>query len=218
MNILMISPQSPPKNSPESMQVGRYLKELDRHHNIILVNTPVESGWTVKDDSLDFDLKNTNIITLHLPLHGKLTRLISSKYFKHFCVPDKDFWIRYKTSYILDKLTAEPDVIYSRSMPFSSALLALELKRKTKLPWIMHLSDPFFDNPYRGKSSNEILIAKYEYDCFNEADYITVTTKNMLEFYEKKYPDFSDKIKISPNVMPNIVDKYIDRKEMKKSK
>jgi glycosyltransferase involved in cell wall biosynthesis len=204
MNILIISPQAPPKSSPESIQVGRYLKELDKDNNITLITTPIEKGWIIKDDSLDFDLKNTNIITLHLPFHNNLTRIISSKYFKHFHIPDKDFWIQYKTSYILNQLINQPDVIYSRSMPFSSALLALKLKRKTQLPWIMHLSDPFFDNPYRRKSLNETIISKYEYQCFNEADYITVTTKNILKFYQKKYPKFSDKIKISPNVMPKL--------------
>jgi len=202
MNILMISPASPPKNSPEAMQVGRFLQELDKYHTIILATTPIEKGWVIQDNSLQYDFKNIKILELKLPFHNKMIRLLSSKYFKFFALPDKDFWIKCKLPYILNKVTNKPDVIYSRSMPFSSALLALRLKRKTKLPWVMHLSDPFIDNPYRKKSFNEKLLVRYEYECFNEANYITVTTENLLKFYQKKYPLFSKKIKLSSNVMP----------------
>ena len=218
MNILMITPDSPPKSSPESIQVGRYLQELDRNHNIVLVNTPIEAGWVSGDKSLELTLERTKTISLSMFLHKFMVRLFSSKYFQKFAIPDKDFWIKYKASYVLSQITQRPDVLYSRSLPFSSALLALRIKRKTNLPWIMHLSDPIYDNPYRIKSSNDNQLKKLEYACFTEADFITVTTDKMSHFYKEKYPSFSDKIKVSPNVMPSREDHIVEETVLENDK
>lgn len=203
MNILMISPQSPPKNSPESIQVGLYLEELNKNNNITLVNTPA-FGWTKNDSSLTKDLLNTKKFTIKLPFHSILLRVLSSKYFKSLHFPDSDFWIQYKTKKII-KIIGKNDseIIYSRSAPFSSALLALKVKEKTNLPWIMHLSDPWVDSPYKNFSSDieKIRAEKLERKCFKKADKIMLTTKSMAKFYKEKYPEYSHKIKLSHNVM-----------------
>ena len=96
MNILMIAPHAPPKNSAEAIQVGRYLKELDRYHHVTLITTPFEHGWVKKDVSLEIKLINTDVLILTLPLHQYTSRLLSSRYFKYFSSPDKDFWIKFK--------------------------------------------------------------------------------------------------------------------------
>ncbi len=202
MNILMISPQAPPKNSPESIQVGRYLEELDKHNHITLVTTAVERGWIAKDDSLDVELLNTDIITLQMPFHNAVIRVLSSQYLKPFVLPDKDFWIRFKASSIIRKLTFQPEIIYSRSLPFSAALLAKDLKHQLGVPWIMHLSDPWVDSPYRTAFRNEKLMMQLELSCFNEADAITVTTESVASFYRNKYPKAANKIFVSSNIMP----------------
>ncbi len=203
MNILMISPQSPPKNTPESMQVSRYLQELDKEHQITLVNTPADGGWSVDDSSIDVILKNTHIITMKLWFHKVTLRFLHSRLLKHFLLPDETAWIRYMTSYILRKNISKPDIIYSRSVPFSAALLAKDLKFKLQVPWIMHLSDPWFDSPYRVKTKYEKKLAAYEFSCFKNADSIMLTTESTADFYKKKYPQFSEKINVSRNVMPS---------------
>jgi len=202
MNILMISPPSPPKNTPESMQVGRYLEELDKEHHITLVNTPANGGWSVEDSSLEVPLKNTHIVTIRLWFHKFTIRLLHSRLFKHFLIPDQTAWIRYMTSYVLKKSTIKPDIIYSRSVPFSAALLAKSLKEKLQIPWVMHLSDPWFDSPYRQKTKDENKLANYELSCFENADTIMVTTKSVAEFYREKYPKCAHKILVSSNVLP----------------
>ena len=204
MNILMISPNSPPKSSAESIQVGRYLQELDKSHHITLVTTPVERGWVSEDKTLLLGYRYVDVHLLSLPLHHILIRILSSRYFKWLVFPDKDFWIQYKSSFILQNLSRNPDIIYSRSVPFSSAILALKLKQKLNIPWVMHLSDPVYDNPYRRKMGKENKLQQEEYRCFKESDYITVTTESIANFYINKYPQFQNKIKITPNVMPHM--------------
>jgi glycosyltransferase involved in cell wall biosynthesis len=204
MNILMISPNAPPKNSPESMQVGRYLQELDKSHHITLVTTPVERGWVAKDDSLNIKLTRTDVISLHYPFYRFFVRLLRLRFFGYKSLPDNDSWICLQASWLLKKIEVPPDILYSRSQPFSSALLAREVKKKTNLPWIMHLSDPWADGPYR--SVPNYLRSKdhtYERICFSSADLITVTTDEFRAFYIRKYPEFTEKIKVIPNAMPD---------------
>jgi len=205
MNILIISPNAPPKNSPESIQAGRYLQELDKKHHIILVTTPVESGWITADSGLHVALSNTDIMILKLTFHKIVARFLASRYFRRLLVPDKDFWIASKGAWLTKQLHLRPDVIYSRSLPVSAALLAFELKKKLSLPWIMHLSDPWGDNPYVTSGSMKRKLTMLEVRCFEAADAINVTTDGIAEFYRSKYQHLADKISVFPNVMPNIL-------------
>ena len=207
MNILMISPQSPPKNSPESMQVKRYLEELDKQNNITLVNTPSDGGWVTNDDTLKVSLINTHVITMKLWFHKFIIRSLHSRFLKDYLVPDETAWIRYMTSYVLRRNTRVADIIYSRSVPFSAALLAMDLKKRLQVPWVMHLSDPWFDSPYRKKTNKEKILENYEASCFEYADAIMVTTESMSSFYRNKYPNYAHKVSVSSNVMPAAVNK-----------
>lgn len=42
----------------------------------------------------------------------------------------------------------QPDVIYSRSDPFSSHLVARRLASRTRMPWVAHFGDPLTGSPY----------------------------------------------------------------------
>ena len=217
MNILMISPSAPPKNSPESIQVGRYLYELDKKHRVRFVTTPVESGWVKEDSALLSDLTNTDILILKLPFHKMVTRILASRYLRRFSMPDKDFWLKSKENWLTKQLHHQPDLIYSRSLPVSSATLAFELKKNLSLPWVMHLSDPWSDNPYL---TSEVLIknlSDLEIKYFEAADAITVTTDGMAEFYRSKYHDFAEKISVSHNVMPDVLSELSNRNYCRKT-
>ena len=200
MRILLVSPNAPPKNSAESMQVGRYLAELNRKHRVILVTTPEERGWVVNDRSLDIGLDDVERLVLRLPFHRLASRLVASRHARRWVRPDAFFWMAGRASSVVRRLQEQPDVIYSRSLPFSSALLARALKKRLRVPWIMHLSDPWLDNPYLAfKSERE---NEQEYSCFLAADGISVTTECLMDFYREKYPEFGEKLFVSPNVMP----------------
>lgn len=200
MNILLVSPNAPPKNSAESMQVGRYLVELNRKHQVILVTTPEERGWVVNDPSLDIGLDDVEKLVLRLPFHRLASRLVASGYVRQWVRPDAFFWMAGRASWVVRRLRERPDVIYSRSLPFSSALLARALKKRLRVPWIMHLSDPWLDNPYL--AFGNVMENEQEYSCFLEADGISVTTECLMNFYREKYPEFGEKLFLSPNVMP----------------
>ncbi|MCW5867626.1 MAG: hypothetical protein KIS61_10210 [Candidatus Eremiobacteraeota bacterium] len=94
---------------------------------------------------------------------------------------------------------AIPDVIYSRSFPSSSALMALKLKKAFKVPWIMHLSDPWADSPLRRDSPRvRAKNQKLERACFENADVVCLTSQKTIDFYSKKYPGV--RYELFPNV------------------
>lgn len=214
MRILTIAPDAPPKNAPESIQVGRYLGELCRRHEVTLVTTPVEHGWVRADPALTVEAQTLERIELRLPFHRVAMRLLSSRFGAHALrlssrfaggrrVTDKDFWIAWKAGQVLGSLDATPDIVYSRSTPFSSALLGGALADALRRPWVMHLSDPWADNPYRGGGAprNEVE-QTLEAECFARASAVTVTTQSQAAFYRRKYPRHAGKLAVSPNVLP----------------
>ena len=202
VNILFIAPNAPPKNSAEAIQVRRILNELDRKATGTLVTVVADdTGWARRDTTLDLALTNFNTRTLRLPLHRLTHRVLTSHRFKRFLRPDSYVWITWMAESIARNLHQKPDVIYSRSSPMSAALLARTLKQKLNVKWIMHLSDPWADNPYGASHPHD---HSDEARCFADADYITLTTQHQARFYQQKYPQHAKKIGVSPNVMPEV--------------
>lgn len=200
--ILLIAPDAPPKNSPEAIQVRRILAELDKFTSGRLVTAVPNtiSTWGQADTTLELPLKNYDTELLSLPLHTLLGRVLMSHRFSVLHKPDNMFWIQWMASRIIRNLQKKPDIIYSRSCPFSAALLAKKLKARLNIPWIMHLSDPWTEHPYGKAHPSD---QKDELECFDSADRISLTTEGQAKFYRQKYPRFADKMMISPNMMPD---------------
>jgi glycosyltransferase involved in cell wall biosynthesis len=201
-NVLIIAPNAPPRNTAESIQVRRILAELDARAvgRLITVRPDATGSWAQRDGSLGIQLETFDTKSLALPFHALTNRVLMSHLFAAYHIPDSMLWIRYMAGLIVKDLRKKPEVIYSRSSPMSAALLAHKLKLKLGVPWIMHLSDPWAENP------DKILHPRdnaYEAACFHGADLITLTTDGQAEYYRKKYPSFAQKIVVSPNVMPH---------------
>lgn len=200
LHILMIAPQAPPKNTPEAIQVRHLLHQLDRHVTGRLVTTAAtnQAGWVRTDHSLEMPLEHFDVQELALPLHRLAMRILLSHRMKYFHVPDPQFWITCMARSVVDSLARKPTILYSRSSPMSAAILACKVKRSLNIPWIMHLSDPWADSPDAPASPRN---ARYEAQCFAQADKISLTTEGQAAHYRQKYPAAAHKIFISPNMM-----------------
>lgn len=202
MNILFVSIAAPPKSGAESLQVGKYLHHLTKKAAITLVTTPVlDTGWKKKDESQFYALEGIKeIIEINtISSFGRWSSFVSKKLFNRWLnKPDTDFLFHWKKEAVLKRMSSKPDVIYSRSTPFSSAILANKLKQKLSVPWVMHLSDPWTDSPY-GSYKNSYNV-EAEKECFGRADLISFTTTECLSFYSEKYPGHRSKFFVCPNV------------------
>lgn len=203
MNILLVAPNAPPKNSAESIQVGRFLAALDPAVRVTLVTTPIVHGWVWQDSTLAFDRPGLQVVTPALPFHRLTQRILSNRHLSALHVPDADFWLPWYAQWLSRQLKDKPDVIYSRSAPFSAALLAQRLKDIFGCPWLMHLSDPWADSPYRSMPPGRAAADRaLESACVADADLITLTTEGQAAHYRANYPDRANAITVTSNMMP----------------
>ena len=200
MHILLVAPCAPPKNSPEALQVGRFLAALPANVRVTLVTTPVVSGWEWGDPSLAVP-GGVEQITIELPFHRLTQRILRNRHLRRFHVPDTDFWITKFARSVADRLSSEVDVIYSRSSPFSAAMLGRELKQVLGRPWLMHLSDPWAGSPYRAASSSPSDFA-LEDECVQAADLVSLTTEGQARLYSERYPILNGRFVVAPNMAP----------------
>lgn len=84
--------------------------------------------------------------------------------------------------------------IHSISYPYSSHLVALELKQKYNLPWIAHFFEPWMDSPFfpnndRITKSNKL----WERSVAQYADIIIHNSDEMCKSWKERYGDLVDK-------------------------
>src|SRR5690606_29703164 len=156
--ILFASISAPPKNAPESLQAAKYLKYLTLENDVTLITSQVAGGWRPKDDTLTGLLKNiTCIITLPIWSNKYIYHLVKRLSPWLLQQPDEDAPFHWKYKQVVKQLKDYvPDIIYSRSTPLSSHFLAYKLKKIYQKPWVMHLSDPWVDNPYNKFKDKEL--------------------------------------------------------------
>lgn len=205
--ILIVSLAGPPKSGPESLQTGKILKYLDKdRHQITYVTERIlegkAGGWNASNPDLLRMLDGINPIYRLPALSHPYARFAINKLAGSFAhKPDPYFFFHWQWKRIIHKIKSRPDIIYSRSTPFSSAVAALKLKRHFGCKWVMHLSDPWTLSPlYDIPRSYRAWHEQMEQACFDHADVITFTSEKTIALYEKKYPQHTGKLKYFPNV------------------
>ena len=202
--LLWVSIAFPPKNDPECLQTGRYFKALSKSEDleIEVITSSNPTLFMPVDNSLT-EYDNGYSRKIEIPIHEtKLTNYILRKLIPGgIDIPDSKFTFHWQWREALKRLNAKPDVIYSRSNPLSSAFMAYKIKQSLKVPWIMHLSDPWVDSPLHTftKKSYEFH-RKWEETFFDSADAICLTSLRAVEFYKDKYSSYGQKIHWFPNV------------------
>lgn len=80
------------------------------------------------------------------------------------------------------------DYLHSFSYPYSSHLVALELKKKYGIPWIAHFYEPWGDNPYR-RYSNKVITrnSEWEDEVVRASDVIIHNSDLMCQSWRNKY-------------------------------
>jgi glycosyltransferase involved in cell wall biosynthesis len=200
MRILLVSISAPPKNSAESIQTGRYLKHLTENHEVTLLTTKVQGGWEPADAGLEHYLQKVSRRIELSNLHPRIISVIK-KFSPQLLVPDEQIFFTMQVSGAIKAIGKKPNLIISRSAPFSSALMASKLALHWNVPWLMHLSDLWVDSPFLNLSpKTHNRQAHLERQSFEQATAITVTSKKVMDFFKNKYPGLSSKIEFLPNV------------------
>jgi len=203
LNILFVSIAFPPKSDSEGLQVAKYFKYL------------------VRDKSLNIDVVTSSDKTLFMPIDENLKAyakgyrdIIKVNFFENKYVnflmrkinpsslnyPDSKFRFFKKYKSVIKQLHNKPDIIYSRSMPLSSTIMAYKLQKEFQVPWVLHLSDPWTVNPIHHLGDAKAWNEEIEKRCFESATVLSFTSNKTIELYAKKYSEYQSKMQLFPNV------------------
>jgi len=203
LSVLFVSIAFPPKSDSEGLQVAKYFKYL------------------VRDKTLNIDIVTSQDKTLFMPVDENLKKyavgyrqiikvpFFENKYFNFLMrkinpsslnYPDSKFGFYKKWQSVIKQLKNRPDIIYSRSFPISSTMMALNLQKEYEVPWILHLSDPWTVSPIHTLGDAKEWNEKMERECFENATFLSFTSEKTIELYSRKYPEYSSKMIFSPNV------------------
>jgi glycosyltransferase involved in cell wall biosynthesis len=199
MKVLLVSIALPPKNDPESLQTAKYVKYLAKTNGVDAVTSKSPTLWMPFDGKLLNYIKDVNqIISLRI-IEPKYLSIFINKLLRRFVWPDTRFTFWMQSKKVINQLIEKPDVIYSRAFPLSSIFMAKKLKDYYKIPWVLHLSDPWVESPLFDYNKSKYH-QKKEKSSFQNADIISFTSLSTLKIYKKKYPEFIEKYKYFPNV------------------
>lgn len=205
-NVLFVSIAFPPKSDPECIQTAKYFKYLnldskDLKYEVVTTKDKSTLFMPYDENLLDYCQGDYKKVTIPI-YENKYVNFILRKLLKEgIDWPDSKFSFHKQWRKAIRKVNQKPNLIYSRSYPPSSTVMALKLKKHYNVPWVLHLSDPWAYSPLHQYSQNQFEYHKtLEKECFENADKICLTSKQTIEFYKNIYPQFSDKFEFFPNV------------------
>lgn len=204
MNVLFISIAFPPKSDPECLQTAKYyyhLQEQDDLHIEVLTSSSPTLYMPYDTELEKFAVGAKNIIELKLKENRWINFLRNRLGLSETVFPDTKQSFHKQAAKAKKKLKQYPDIIYSRSYPLSSSLMAYKLKKQFNVPWVMHLSDPWAGSPIHDFSIKyQKKYFFWERKCFKAADFICLTSLSTIRFYTKRYPEMAKKFLYYPNV------------------
>lgn len=200
MNILVVSSSAPPKNSSESLQTGKYLKYMSLHHDITLLTTQIVRGWEPEDKSMQAYVDKVKE-RIEMPALSPFIITLINRIYPLAMIPDDNAFFFWNHKQAVRKIKTKPDLIFSRSAPFSSSVMGMKLAKHFTVPWIMHLSDVWSDSPfYNWGPAIKKRQGMLEKNCLKHANMVTLTSQKTISYYREKYPEFKSKFRFLPNV------------------
>jgi glycosyltransferase involved in cell wall biosynthesis len=191
MNILAICHDIAPLETPQAVQIGRHLANM-QNCAIALVSGggSIDARPAQAIGNIQHHLRVPapqehfkalrRIGRLALPVYAKTPDALGS--WKADVLQRLPPW--------LSSVAFKPDVIASFGEPMTDHLIAMELKRSTGLPWLAHFSDPWSDNPFRrGGPVTRHLNARLEKYVVEAADIVVFTSDETAELVGRRYDD-----------------------------
>lgn len=182
--IAFVSYHAPPALNAESILVWKTLRVLARMHAITLF-APVVGRQKV--DPLLSVPEGVEVIRSADPaLPGSFLKRAGSRALG-MVGDEKLFWAKMaRRGLDRDRF----DILYSRSQPGASHLLALRMKAQLGLPWVAQFSDPWASNPYHSfHTATRVRQDRLaETNVIRRADWLVFPTHEIQEIYEKAYP------------------------------
>jgi hypothetical protein len=200
----MVSVEAPPANNAEALQVGKVLHALRQQPDLILdvisAETPAGSKTTLGAILADSSASHTSQV---VHIRCRLQRwqrgliLLFAPWLAHR--PDWSFLFTWGWRQAAAKLRHKPDLLYSRSFPPSSTIAALRLAQHFKIPWFLHLSDPWCECTQDANEFTSRWHRRMERQCLERAARISFASPITLKRYQQCYPELQGRMVFDPN-------------------
>ena len=210
--LLAVSFSYPPKQEPRAIQVSRLLKHLNAS-TVLVCEGNAEHGDTAGLGDLESFLQKI----LRVPMTTSPGRHLLNRFSRRVYLPvwsrtpdDLGPWKKPVLSTIDRFMSAQqykPDVLVTFAFPLVDNIIGLELKRRLKLPWLAHFSDPWVDSPFRTDDRlTRALNARLEHMVIERADLLVFTSRETADLVMEKYqPALRSKVRIVPHAYePNL--------------
>lgn len=193
LKILCVAFLAPPLHDAQSLSCLKTLKGLaEKNLEIKVISRFAENPGQLSLNNLI--PCTVDFIRIPYKDHPLWVRRILYRLFPFFILTPDIYknWIKRVVPYA-SKLILEwkPDILYTRSQPFTDHLIGYELKKQfPDLPWIVYMSDPLVDNPYY--YLNFIKFHRYynrhiEKNVFESADEIHFVSEETKTAASKRY-------------------------------
>jgi hypothetical protein len=219
--VLIISYYFPPSGGPGVQRVLKFVKFLPEFGWEPIVLTVDNGDFPARDESLLQEIPpGTKVIRtkifepyrLYRRLTGKpssapvdveniplrsgsrsFTESLAAFIRETFFIPDARIgWYPYAVPAALDIIRKENvEALYSSSPPYTSAIIARDLHRKTKLPWIAGFRDPwigFISSPDRW-AFPRMIDKNFERTVYKEATLLECAWRGIVSDFQSKYPE-----------------------------
>jgi hypothetical protein len=187
-NMLMISYYAPPILNAESILVAKTLKFLSQMYEIDLLTVGPEMDF--KQDPFLLEEMGKKVRVMRVENRKPTSRLMRKLYREamgRLFAIDNPFWIA-KAKKAMDGLQKSYDLIYSRSMPGASHVVALYAKEKLRVPWVAQFSDPWGNNPYHPlHGRKKQVIERFERRVIEQGDGFVFPTVEIRDLYASVY-------------------------------
>ncbi|WP_062309406.1 hypothetical protein [Alicyclobacillus sendaiensis] len=205
--VAVISYHAPPVLNAESILVWKTLKVLKNWFRLRLITASVPSAdaTLALPDDIEVERLPTWMPSAYKPRRA-LEKIIGR------FADEAWLWARQTPA----SMDLPVDLLYSRSQPGASHLLALRWKLRTGKPWIAQFSDPWAHNPYHMSRTPR----RKAFDEANEravvakADALVFPTQEILDQYVHLYPQVpvADKSIVLPHhFMPELYPERVER-------
>lgn len=206
LRILLVSVEAPPSNNAEALQVGKILQRLRLHSDlavdVVTADTPPGESTDLAALLAQDVLASHPSQVLQLPSRLRRWQRIVLRLLAPWLArrPDWSFRFTWQRQRVLRQLRQPPQLIYSRAFPPSSHLLSLQLVRAYRVPWFLHLSDPWCESSLEPSFARSRWHRDMERRCLQAASRISFTSPITLERYQQRYPHLAPRMVLDPNV------------------
>jgi hypothetical protein len=190
--VLLLSTAFPPDNMAGAARPGQLFKYLpENNYRPVVVASSLHGSLT--GDALVYRApaaRATATVSALAALGRAFTR---------YCAPYEDrlSWVPHAVAAAMALARSGPiDAIFSTSPSLAAHFAALWLKARLGLPWIADFRDPVRDNPARSRNWMYPYDAAVERLIVGRADRVTANTDTVAAAWQRRYPQWSDKISI----------------------